>query len=92
MGKCTKVLMCNCSAIHILSNRCQCCSAADLGLESLLIIQELCGPSCQPGYALQESPAGSGTKAQAKASTEVILHIKYLSQIKRNVKNATTIT
>ena len=49
----------------------------NLGLESLLIIQVFCCPSCQFGNALQESPASSGTKAQAKASTEVMQYIHY---------------
>lgn len=56
-------------------------SVADLRLESLLIIQELCGASCQLGDTQQESPASSRTEAQAEASAVVIhaLHL-YLSR------------
>lgn len=68
-----------CNVIPNSSIRWQCCHSADLGLESLLIIQELSGPSCQFGNALQEPPAGSGTKAQAKASAEVIRYFIYSS-------------
>lgn len=50
-------------------------SAANLRLESLLVIQVHCGPSSQFGNALQESPAGSRTKAQAKASAEAMQHM-----------------
>lgn len=57
---------------HIITTRRQRCTAADLWLESLLLIQKLSHPSCQSGNSLQEPPAGSRTKAQAKTSAEII--------------------
>lgn len=44
----------------------------NLGLQSLLIIQVLCSPSCEFGNTLQESSAGSWTKTQTKTSVRVI--------------------